>query len=269
MAQNKVEIKSKDLEGKEVTVYVTRPTDEDYKKAQIASNTAFKDAVMSGAMLRSKLNEFMLEQGLWDDKKQKRLEELENTIRDNLVKLKSGGIKLTEGKEMALEIRSARMERTLLEAKRQELDEYTVESQAENARFDYLVSVCVKDKKGKPIFKDLDDYKQKGTEPYASEAAGALANMLYGLDQDWESNLPENKFLKKFKFVDEKLRLVDKDGNYITKDGKRIDENYRYIDENGNFVDADGNPVDEDGLPIVETQPFLDDDGNPIVVEEE
>jgi hypothetical protein len=92
--------------------------------------------------------------------------------------------------------------------------------------------------------------------------------MLYGLDQDWEAKLPENKFLKEYEFVDDKLRLVNKEGHYITTDGKRVDENFRYIDEEGNFVDEDGNRIDEDGLPVVESKPFLDDEtGKPIVKE--
>jgi hypothetical protein len=99
-------------------------------------------------------------------------------------------------------------------------------------------------------------------------AAQNLANMLYGLDNDYESNLPENKFLKKYKFVDEKLRLVDKKGRLIDNEGRLIDESGRYVDENGSFVDKFGNKVDADGDYIVEQQPFLDDDGKPIIIEE-
>jgi hypothetical protein len=114
----------------------------------------------------------------------------------------------------------------------------------------------------------MEDYLNRSTESVALMAAQNLANMLYGLDNDYESNLPENKFLKKYKFVDEKLRLVDKKGRLIDNEGRLIDESGRYVDENGSFVDKFGNKVDADGEYIVEQQPFLDDDGKPIIIEE-
>jgi hypothetical protein len=93
--------------------------------------------------------------------------------------------------------------------------------------------------------------------------------MLYGLDNDYESNLPENKFLKKFKFVDDKLRLVDKKGRLIDAEGRLIDESGRFIDEEGNFVDKYGNRVTSDGDYLVDAQPFLDENGNPVILEED
>jgi hypothetical protein len=93
--------------------------------------------------------------------------------------------------------------------------------------------------------------------------------MLYGLDNDYESNLPENKFLKKYKFVDDQLRLVDKKGRLIDADGKLIDSDNRFIDEEGNFVDKFGNRVDKNGDYVVEQEPFLDENGKPIILDEE
>ena len=95
-----------------------------------------------------------------------------------------------------------------------------------------------------------------------------LISVRTSLDNDYESNLPENKFLKKYKFIDDKLRLVDKKGRLIDADGKLIDEEGRYIDDQGNYIDKYGNRVDKDGEYLVESKPFLDDDGNPIVLEE-
>jgi hypothetical protein len=91
---------------------------------------------------------------------------------------------------------------------------------------------------------------------------------MYGLDNNYEKSLPENKFLKKYKFVDDNLRLVNKDGHFVNEDGKLIDENGRFVDENGNFVDRDGNRVDADGEYVVDSKPFLDDEGNPVVLED-
>jgi hypothetical protein len=120
-----------------------------------------------------------------------------------------------------------------------------------------------------PVYKNMEEYLNSSTEKVAIMGAQNLANMLYGLDNDYESNLPENKFLKKFKFIDDKLRLVDKKGRLIDREGRLIDESGRFIDEEGNFVDKFGNKVDKDGEYLVDSQPFLDENGNPIVLDEE
>ncbi|NBT08563.1 MAG: hypothetical protein EBS98_07155, partial [Chitinophagia bacterium] len=51
--------------------------------------------------------------------------------------------------------------------------------------------------------------------------------------------------------------------------GRLLDENGRFINEKGEFVDKDGNLVDQSGDYIVEFSPFLDENGKPIVIEDE
>jgi len=119
-----------------------------------------------------------------------------------------------------------------------------------------------------PYFKDMEDYLNRSTEEVSALAAQNLANMLYGLDNDYEINLPENKFLKKYKFIDEKLRLVDKKGRLIDSEGRLVNENGRFINEEGKFVDKSGNLVDDEGDYIVDSQPFLDENGKPIILDE-
>jgi hypothetical protein len=153
---------------------------------------------------------------------------------------------------------------------RTSLDNHSAEGQADNSRFNYLVSVClVYNDTKQPVYKNMEEYLNSSTEKVAIMGAQNLANMLYGLDNDYETNLPENKFLKKFKFIDEKLRLVDKKGRLIDREGRLIDESGRFIDEEGNFVDKFGNKVDKDGEYLVDSQPFLDENGNPIILDEE
>lgn len=181
-----------------------------------------------------------------------------------------GGFSLTDAKKLALRMREVRLEMRDLISVRTSLDNHSAEGQADNSRFNYLVSACVVYKDNdKPYFKDLEDYMNRQDDPVALAGAQKLANIIYGLDNNFEKNLPENKFLKKYKFVNEELRFIDKQGRTIDREGRLVDENGRYIDEDGNFVDKDGNRVDEEGEYLVDTQPFLDDDGNPVVLEEE
>ena len=105
----------------------------------------------------------------------------------------------------------------------------------------------------------------KEHDPAVGPAASALAKIIYNLEDDYEKKLPENQFLVKYKFADETLHLIDKQGRKVDADGRLVDENGRYINEAGQFVDREGNLVDEEGNFLVDEKPFLDDEGNPIV----
>ena len=68
--------------------------------------------------------------------------------------------------------------------------------------------------------------------------------MLYDLDPNYDNNLPENKFLKDYSFVNEDLRLVNDDGHLVDSQGRLINEEGRFIayDDKGEeyFIDIDG-----------------------------
>lgn len=256
-------------DGKNVEYAVLEPTAQQRREAQKVYNQTFSDALKSGAFLRKAIDKYMIEQGIWTEEQSKKYEEITNNLLENEKTLKGGNIKLSEAKNIALDMRRLRFELQSLVAERDSMDDKTAEGQAENTRFNFLVSSSlVNNDTGQPIYKDLEDYENNATDQVAYLGAQKLARMMYGLNEDYESNLPENKFLKKYKFVDENLRLVDKQGRLVDVNGRLIDEAGRYIDEEGNFVDVDGNRIDENGEYIIEEKPFLDDDGNPIILEE-
>lgn len=258
------------VEDKEIEFLVKSPSLQDQKEGQKVYNQSFTDAIKSNSIVRAKLDDLLTEQGLWNDTKQARFTELQKEILQGEKRLAKGGFSLNEAKDLAIKIKAKRDEIRDLISVRTSLDNHTAEGQADNARFNYLVSVCVvyNDTK-QPYFNNLEDYLNRATDEVAILGAQNLANMVYGLDNNYESNLPENRFLKKYKFVDDKLRLIDKKGRLVDDDGRLIDENGRYINEQGVFVDKYGNEIDEDGEYIVTPEPFLDDDGKPIVLEDE
>jgi hypothetical protein len=252
----------------DITVLVKKPNRKDLNESQIAYNKAWRKSLDDKAILRQKLNDYLTEQGVWSEDKQKQYEDFVKKINDRELVLKKGGIPLKKAKTIALELKRLRVGFRELISERSSYDNNTAEGAADNARFDYLVSVCVLDPNtNKPVFKDIDDYNERGSEGWAVKAAGELANFLYNLDPNYEQSLPENEFLSKFKFTDSKGRLVNKEGHLIAIDEEGVE---RLIDEESYYVAYDENgvqyKVNRSGEKIVEVvvSPFLDDDGNPI-----
>jgi hypothetical protein len=265
---NRTKIESEDSKGNAKVLYLIDPDAKINKKAQLAYNRAFRDALQSGAILRQKLDDVLRDQEIWDDKKEERYNSILKTLQDNEKSIKAGGIKLSDAKDLADEMSVSRDEFRSLISERTSMDSNTAEGQADNARFNFLVFACTKDTKNQSIFSDVEEYEDNSIEPFALEAARQLAEKLYGLDANYENTLPENEFLKDYGFVNEELKRVDKEGRLISADGEHVDKNGRLIEwqEDGTsvYVDGKGTRLTEDGEYDIDFSPFLDDSGDPV-----
>ncbi len=260
------ELKSQDNEGKEVKMMVKRPESVEYNIAQETYLHQFKESLDQGAMLRNKLEDYLKEQKIWTEAKETQLKKMTQDLTALELKLKAGNIKLSEGKELYFEITKARAAITKLNSERNAMDINTAEGQADNARFNSLVSQCVYKEDGKTrMFESLDDYLSKSITPYGVEAAGKLANMMYGLEDDYDAKLPENKFMVEYNFMDKDLNFLNKDGHMVDSEDRKINDKGHFLNDDGERVDLFGNLLDADGEYIVDVKPFLDDDGVPII----
>ena len=91
-------------------------------------------------MLRDKIEKVLIEQKLWDEDKQKQYDENVKIILDGELEIKKGGIKKSEARKLALDMRVARFNIQQLSAERNKLDLMSAEAAADNARFNYWVS---------------------------------------------------------------------------------------------------------------------------------
>jgi hypothetical protein len=281
-------IEGENLEGKTVKVLLKTPDAGDYRDSQVEYNKAFRKALDSGALLRQKLDDHMREQDIWGDAKQAKNDAYVDSIQKMEEALQGGGIKLSEAKDIALKLRVARVEFRDLLAEKNNLDQNSVEGQADNARFSELVRLCMLNPTTKkPYFPTQADYDAAADQPWVVKAASELAGILYGLDPDYDQKLTENKFLKEFDFVNDDLNLINEAGHTVDGDGRLIDEFGRFVayrtpeaeaakdEEQRYFCNRDGEEVikvtDSDGeenwvrKSLATRKPFLDDDGNEIV----
>jgi hypothetical protein len=253
------------IEDKEVELAVKSPDRGIAQEAQLHFGKIFAQSLKAGAILKTRLEDYMKEQGVWNDEKQKMLDKCNRDISDGALKLQKGGIKLSEAKKIALDIRNARNRRLDVLSERMVLEANTAEGQATNSRFNFIVSKClVYNDNGNTVFKDFDEFLEHINDSYVVKACELLSNILYDLDENFDKDLPENKFLREWKFIDDKLRFINKDGHLTDEEGRLINEDGRYVNAEGKFVDITGNLLTEDGKFVTESKPFLDDDGNPL-----
>jgi hypothetical protein len=230
--RNKVEFEV-EVGGKTLRLAARRPDQATRQQADMVWAKAWGDYSNAGVPLEVKLKDVLRRQGVWDDEKQKRLEEVDRRIAENEAKLpdaagrvRQKGLRLADLRAAAVRMRMDRAERVMLLTEVTRLKSHTAEGLAENDRFNFLVSRCVVDAETgkKPFFSSPEDYKARGDEPASLAAAQAFANLYYDHDPDFDRKLPENAFLLKYKMCDESLALVDPRGRRVDVDGRLVDE---------------------------------------------
>jgi hypothetical protein len=252
---------------------VRRPKVEDVKLANELRAKTFNQALQEGDLLRDQLDNELRKRELWNDEREDQYQGLRKKVIDGEFTLKKGGIKLAEAKDIALEMSRARNEMVSMLSGRSDLDSITCEGKADSARFNFLFASClVYDENDEVYFKGgFDEYMANQDDPVAVLGATEFFYLMSGTE-DVDSQLPENKFLKSFEFVDNDYRLIDKGGKLVDAEGNHIDENGNLVewisDDECIFVDITGRKVTKTGEWDVEFSPFLDDDGNPVTKEE-
>jgi len=254
---NKIE-KSVIVEGKEdkVDIYVIKPLHETLKQSDRIKAKSWNQCLQDEILIKKELESIMSKRGIWDQSKSEREQEITKEIVALEKKLYKGDgkkrPKVSEGQQIAIQMRRLRIELRDLIAEKIALEENTAEALAENAKFDYLVSECTFYKESRErVYKDLEDYSSRSSDEIAFAAASALGEILFNLDSSFEKNLPENKWLKKFDLVDDDLSLIDTKGDLVDTDGKKINEKGFFLNEEGKRIDRDGELLDEDGNYIM------------------
>ena len=256
-----------EVNGKQYAVRV--PTVQEIKEANETRSRTFNEALNRGDLLREQLESELRKRELWNDQREMEYQTLRREVIDGEYKLQKGGIKLKTAKDIALNMSESRNRMVELLSSRTDLDSNTCEGKADAARFNYLFACClVYGETGEHYFPNkLDDYLVNQDDPVAGAGATEFYYLLSGSDEV-DDRLPENRFLRKFKFVDDNYRLVDEGQKLVDKSGKHVDEFGNYIKwkKDGTFVKIDdkGREIDALGDFSQEHSAFLDDRGKPI-----
>ncbi len=268
MIKNQQDKRTFEFDG--VKYSVLQPNIKQITEANKIRRETFNSELEAGSLLRDQLEQELRKRKLWNDEREIEYQDLRNDIINMEYRLAKGGIKLSEAKQIALDMKQKRNQMVNLLSSRTDLDSNTCEGRADAARFNYLfANSLVYEDNNKPYFTNgLDEYLLRQNDPVALAGATEFFYLISETEQV-DDNLPENKFLKKFKFINDKYQLIDKNGKLVDNKGRHINENGNFIqwtsDTEYIYVDINGRPLDEQGNFKIEYEPFLDDDGNPII----
>jgi len=276
MEPKRTKIDTVDVDGNSIKLAVIRPGNKMTQDANMAYNLRMAKLIREGAsdsskrlLLRAELEDYLLKAGIWTLSDAAEVEKLALEIRASELLLKQGGIKVSEGRLLALEMAEKRQMILERHSKRLQFDSITVESQAENFRFEYLLTQClVYFDTGKPFLKNHNEYIELQDTEAVMEGARVLANMIYGLGDNVDRNMFEMQWLKNAGMIDSNGKYTNQRGETVDRDGRLINKDGRYIDREGNLIDTFGRPVDDHGNLLVEqSKPFIDDEtGNEVVI---
>lgn len=252
--RNKIVFKAT-IDGEEKDVAVIRPNPTENQAAMRIYNKTVAESLRDGCLLKDAMENYVREQGIWGDEQEAELKKVLEETNALESKLLSGKMKKSEGRDIALKLRDLRVRLRVILAPKTDAESNTVQSHAEQAKLDYLVSVCtVYDDTGEKVFTSLEDYKERAEsdEDWVWRCGAELSSIIYNLDPDYEKGLIENKFLKKFNFVDDKYRLVDEKGHLVARNGRKIDDEGFYVNDEGKRVDINGKLVEDKSLDDAE-----------------
>ena len=258
------------LDAVEKEFAVVRPNLQLLNEANKLRSKIFTQLFEAGTMLRQQVDTHLKDRNIWNEKLQAEYDAVQSEVIEKTQRLERGGIKLSDARDLAIEISEQRSQLVEMLVDRSDIDNLTCEGQADNERFNFLFANClVYNDTGEKVYPNgLEDYMKNTSTDVASKGATEFYYLMSN-SESLDDQLPENKFLKKFNFVDDSMRFLERGTNrLITKEGKYIDDNGFYIAYNDDgttyHVDVDGNKVEERVSSDAEPLPFLDDDGNPL-----
>jgi len=265
-----------DKDGKPIKLAIIKPTNRLNQDANLAYNLKVSVLIRKGAespdqrlLLRAELENYLSKTGIWTMRDNLKVEALSLEIRAAELQLKKGGMKISEARQLAIEMSEKRRAILDLHEKRQQFDSATVEAQAENFRFEFLLTKClVNAETGAQYLRGHDDYINRQTEEAVVAGAKELANIVYNVEENIQISMFEMRWLKEAGLIDDEGRFVNNKGEFVDKNGRSVNEDGVYLDQRGQMVDAHGRAIDEKGNLLIEmAKPFIDDEtGESVVV---
>lgn len=214
---------------------IRKPSAKDIQEAQRHYNKVYASGLKDPDLLtRDQMINLMKDRGIWDDNKEKEIENKRKELVKLQDKLDEGGIELSEAEKMAKKMLDLREEIVVEYTVVTNVLEHTIEQQAEVAKEDYLFFKSVYHK-GKLYCKSFDDfYMKNNSDPVLVEGYIQYKDIKKNLASVYD-DLPEVRFLKDYGFMNDDFSFVNgkekkeeekpkkKEKKPFLKDGKPVE----------------------------------------------
>ena len=248
------------LKGDEVqNILIKLPTNEEIEQSDLIFASKIASLIKKNQLIpQSKLADYLKSNELWTNEDEEKVKELRKETDVLMSKLRKGGLKLSEGRSLAIQVTEKRRDLLSLLSRLQQYQDATIESVAMKEQMDFMVyCVAYKDDKNKH-WSSFEDMKMDRKSDSYNKVYDVVYEMVHGVGADIDKTLPEVIWLKKYGFVDDELRYIDR-------------KTKARVDKDGNLVDEDEarRVLENTFSEIKEEQPFLDDDtSEPVVIAE-
>lgn len=241
------------------SVYIVDASASILQGADTEYTKAWNRAIADGAKLEREMEKFLAERNHWTSEDQAKLTSMQEERENYLKVLREGGCSLSQARDAALKSLDVYESMILLATTKTQYNAMTIESRADNAYRDYLVSQCAvynNDRK-KKYFQNYEDYLNRKKDLDAQRITAKFSEIYWGVGH--LAMTEEQEFLQKYGFLDEDLNFIDREGRKVNRDGDLIDEDGRRykLTKTGKKTYLDKK---------VEFKPFLDEEGKPVEV---
>ena len=141
----------------------SNPNKEQIALSDYISNQSLNDSKFNGLLTRENLKNYLSRKGIWTDKDDKTLKDLNNLLEDLKIQLYNSLYRQDKQKVIRRNIKNLNSQINKHLMKQFTLDHMTLEHHVELIRFKYLTSLCITDSKGVPVyggedFKSIKDF---------------------------------------------------------------------------------------------------------------
>jgi hypothetical protein len=183
-----------DFDGEPKKFFLDMPTSEQIRKAEWHYSKVYNKALVEGIATTSEMMAILKERGLYGNDYEKKLQDLQVAVALKIAEM-SNETEDEVRKNLALEVRALRDELYQWNQRITGPLSNSCEQMADDAKTEYLTSVVVQDKDGKPIWDNYEDFLNESDQRLAIKSRYEVLLWVQGLDSDFLDKTPENQVL--------------------------------------------------------------------------
>lgn len=192
------------------TYYIGMPTADQIKRADWHYSKVYNKALVEGLATSSEMLDTLKSRGLYSTSYEEQQEELRSKVAAAILSMETSTNEI-EKYNLAIQIKQLREDLYQWNQRVSSPMRNTCEQTAEDAKIEFLTSLIVQDKDGKPVWKSYDEFLNAPDQFLSMRARVEVYLWAQGLDRNFLDNTPEQKVIDHYlvqKIEDAQKKLV-------------------------------------------------------------